>query len=105
MANKDCDCSRLDEILERLTREKTSLSNNFGVLDLAIFGSFAKNQQRKESDVDIYVKLKQEYKTFDNFMELRFFLEERLNRKVDLVTQEAIREELKSQIFSEAVHV
>jgi uncharacterized protein len=105
MANSESGNFRLDEVLGFLTGEKNSIYRDFGVIDIAVFGSYAKNEQRKESDVDIYVKLKQEYKTFDNFMELRFFLEETLGRKVDLVTQEAIREELKPRIFSEAIHV
>jgi hypothetical protein len=96
---------RSSEILELLSRQKKSLYKNFGVIDMALFGSFAKNKQKKESDVDIFVRLKQEFKTFDNFMELRFFLEEILGRKVDLVTKEAIREELQAKIFSEAINV
>ncbi len=105
MAHNEPCYFRLEELLDLLTREKNSICKDFGVIDLAVFGSYAKNEQDKESDVDIYVKLKQEYKTFDNFMELRFFLEETLGKKVDLVTQEAIREELKPMILSEAIHV
>jgi hypothetical protein len=51
------------------------------------------------------VQLKQESKTFDNFMALRFYLEEMVGRKVDLLTKESIREELQPKIFKEAVHV
>jgi len=105
MAARKVENLRLAEILGLLTRKKKSLYKNFGVIDIAVFGSYAKNEQKKESDVDIYVRLKKEFKTFDNFMELRFFLEEILGRKVDLVTKEAIREEMQSRIFSEAINV
>ena len=94
-----------NEVLGVLTRKKKFLYKNFGVIDAALFGSYAKNEQKEDSDVDIYVRLKPEFKTFDNFMELRFFLEDILGRKVDLVTKEAIREELKINIFSEAINV
>ncbi len=96
---------RLDELLTALSKKKKSLYRDFGVIDLAVFGSYAKNEQKKESDVDIFVQLKQESKTFDNFMALRFYLEEMVGRKVDLLTKESIREELQPKIFKEAVHV
>ncbi|MDQ1353886.1 MAG: uncharacterized protein QG657_4195 [Acidobacteriota bacterium] len=97
--------NRLNELLALLMGKKELLRNNFGVIDLAIFGSYARNQQKKGSDVDIYVQLRQEAKTFDNFMELRFYLEEMLGKKVDLLTKESIREELQQKIFTEAVYV
>lgn len=97
---------KLKDILELLSNRKIFLFDKFGVKDLAVFGSYAKSQQTGISDIDIYVELKKEFKTFDNFMDLKFFLEELLeDRNVDLVTKESIREELKPTIFEEAVHV
>ncbi|MBO1222809.1 MAG: nucleotidyltransferase domain-containing protein [Candidatus Scalindua sediminis] len=74
-------------------------------MSIAVFGSYAKNKQKKRSDIDIFVELKEKYKTFDNFMELKFFLEKIVGRKIDLLIKESIREELKSRIFKEAVYV
>ncbi len=52
------------------------------------------------------MELRKEFKTFDNFMDLKFYLEGLLeNRKVDLVTKESIREEFRPGIFEEAVHI
>jgi len=97
---------KLKDILEILSNRKLFLSDKFGVTGLAVFGSYARKQQTKHSDVDIYVELKKEFKTFDNFMDLKFFLEELLKvRKVDLVTKESIRKEFQPTIFEEAVHV
>lgn len=95
----------LAEFLAILQRQKKALQAKFGVLDLAIFGSYVNHQQTQTSDVDLFVDLKPEYKTFDNYMELRFFLEEQLQKKVDLAMKESIREELKAAIFNEAVYV
>lgn len=96
----------LSELLEILNSKREFLLDEFGVIDLAVFGSYAKNEQEKSSDVDIYVELKKEFKTFDNFMDLKFYLEELLyNKRVDLVIKESIREELKPKILLEAVHV
>jgi predicted nucleotidyltransferase len=82
------------------------LIDRFGVIDLAVFGSYARGQQEETSDVDIFVELKKGFKTFDDFMDLRFYLEELFEgREVDLVTRESIREEFRPQVFAEAVHV
>jgi len=74
MANSKLDCFRLDSVLGLLTREKNSIYKDFGVIDLAVFGSYAKNEQHKESDVDIFVKLKQEYKPLTTSWNFDFFL-------------------------------
>jgi len=92
-------------ILAILQSHKNALQAKFGVLDLAVFGSYVSQQQTPTSDVDLFVDLKPEYKTFDNYMELKFFLEEHLQKKIDLAIKESIRNELKADIFSEAVYV
>jgi hypothetical protein len=94
----------LAEILAILGHDKQTLKAKFGVLEIAVFGSYANNQQKKTSDVDLLVELKPEYKTFDNYMELKFFLADQLQKKIDLAVKESIRKELKSNIFSEAVY-
>ena len=97
---------KLKDIIEILSKQKILLYDKFGVTNLAVFGSYARKQHTENSDVDIYVELKKEFKTFDNFMDLKFFLEELLEeRKVDLVIKESIREEFRPTIFEEAVHV
>ncbi len=97
---------KLNDILKILAKRKLLLSDKFGVTDLAIFGSYARSQQKGSSDIDIYVELKKEFKTYNNFMDLKFYLEDLLeNRKVDLVTKHSIRRELQPAIFEEAVHV
>jgi len=55
----------------------------------------------KESDVDILIEFKGGYETFDNYMELKFFLEGLFGRKVDLVTIDALRPQLKQDILKE----
>ena len=95
----------LAEILKILRQQKRVLHAQFGVLDLAVFGSYVSDQQTNKSDVDLFANLKPEYKTFDNYMELRFFLEEQLQKKIDLALKESIREEFKAGIFNEAIYV
>lgn len=93
------------EIIKILRQNYKVISNTYGVVSIAVFGSYAKNKQKKRSDIDIFVELKEKYKTFDNFMELKFFLEKIVGRKIDLLIKESIREELKPRIFKEAVYV
>src|SRR5438093_281376 len=62
---------------------------NFGVRRLGLFGSFARQQQGAESDVDVLVEFEPGHKTFDAFMQLAFFLEELFERRVELVSFDA----------------
>lgn len=96
--------SHLKNILKILKDNKGILSEKFGVTDIAIFGSYVRGEQNKRSDIDIFVELKPEYKTFDNYMELKFYIQKITSKKIDLVIKESIREELKPIIIEEAVH-
>ncbi|MBF0337738.1 MAG: nucleotidyltransferase family protein [Nitrospirae bacterium] len=97
--------SSLQEVIGVLREHKDVLVNKFGVTDIAIFGSYVRNEQKKRSDIDILIELKQEYETFNNYMELVFFLEKKMRGKVDVVMKEGIRKELRSIILQEAVPV
>jgi predicted nucleotidyltransferase len=61
-----------------------------GVKRLGLFGSFARGQQDRGSDVDVLVEFELGRKTFSNFIHLAFFLEELFGRRVELVTPEAL---------------
>ena len=90
-----------DEILLRLKRRRRKLKK-FGVHSLSIFGSIARNQARKNSDIDILVDFEKPVGLFE-FVRLKLYLEEVLGRKVDLVTPEALRKELRDAILREAI--
>ena len=68
---------------------------------IGLFGSYTKNKQTAESDIDLVVEFKKGRKIFDNYMELKFFLEDLLECKVDLVIAEAIKPDLKSYVMDE----
>jgi len=84
----------LKKIEENIGKIKT-----YGVKKIGLFGSFIRNEQNAESDVDILVEFEEEKKTFDNYMDLKFFLEDLFNHKVDLVVTEAIKPDLKPYIL------
>lgn len=59
-----------------------------GVMRYGVFGSFVRDEANAESDVDLLVQFEPKEKTFDNFMELGFFPEDLLGRRVEIVTPE-----------------
>ncbi|MCG6146552.1 nucleotidyltransferase family protein [Leptospira bandrabouensis] len=70
-------------MIEELTKIKPILNNNFGVLKIGIFGSFAKDKVNSDSDVDLLVEMQSP--DFDSFVGLKIFLENLFERNVDLV--------------------
>ncbi len=94
-----------EEIKEIIKNQKEVLERNFGVKTLGIFGSYVRQENKKESDLDVLIELKEDYKTFDNYMDIKFYLEEILNIKVDLITFEALKPRLKPYIMEEVVYV
>ncbi len=95
----------MDELLSVLKSCRHRLTERLGVKDLAVFGYYAKGQQKRGSDIDILVELDKAYKTFDNYIKLKFFLARTIEGKVDLVLKDSVRAELKTRISREAVHV
>lgn len=76
--------------------------SKYGVKEIGIFGSVAKGEAGKKSDIDVPVELKE--KTFDNCMDLKFFLEVAFGRKVDLALSDGLKSELAERIFKETVY-
>lgn len=93
------------QIIETLKHNNKVIRNRFGVKDIGLFGSYVRAEQKKASDIDVLVEFKKGYKTFNNYMDLKFFLEDIFGVKVDLVIKEAVRQELEEYIFNEVVYV
>ena len=70
-------------LIQILKIEKPFLEKNFGVCSLALFGAYARDEQSESSDVDILVEL--ERPSFDWLIGLQFHLENKLQKKVDIV--------------------
>jgi len=79
--------------------------SQFGVKSLALFGSFARGTAiSQKSDVDILVEF-EETPTFDQYMKLKFYLEDTLSRRVDLVERKMLHPSLRPTVESEAISV
>lgn len=94
-----------NEITEKLKSHIKEIKERYKVEEIGLFGSRIKKKAKKGSDIDILIEFKKGYKTFDNYMELKFFLEELFNCKVDLVLKSALKEEIKPYILAEVVYV
>ena len=79
---------------------------SFGVKNLGLFGSFVKNTSiHSESDVDFLVEFEKEKKTYDNFIDLSFYLEKILKRKVELITLQSLSKYSGNRILNEVEYV
>jgi len=90
-------------VILRIRKHRAELTR-LGVKSLSIFGSVARGEERPDSDVDILVEFKGRA-TFNRFMDTKFYLEEVLGRKVDLVTPQAIRPRIKDNVMEDLIHV
>ncbi|MFB2978913.1 nucleotidyltransferase family protein [Microseira sp. BLCC-F43] len=89
-----------------LLREHQQELQRFGVERCGLFGSFVRDTDiHAESDVDILVVFEPEKKTFDNFMQLSFFLEDIFDRAVDLITIESLSPYIGPHILREVEYV
>ena len=99
MKNKQKD---RDDILRVIREIHSELASRFTVRRIGVFGSFAKGSEGTESDVDIIVELAEP--TFDNYMDLKFRLEDVLKRPVDLVMADTVKPRIKPIIEQEVIY-
>jgi len=92
------------QTLQTLRAAKPVLAERFGVTRLALFGSTARGETRPDSDVDVVVGFNGPA-TSARYFGVQFYLEDALGCAIDLVTEKAMRPELKPFIESEAVNV
>jgi hypothetical protein len=99
------DMAAIEEaIIRNISAHSHVIKTRFHVESLAIFGSVSKGTMRPDSDVDILVRY-QETPGLFAFLELKKYLEGVLGRPVDLVTEGALKKQLRQHIMQEAVHV
>ena len=93
-----------EEIIKNLELFQLEVKKRFNAELKGIFGSYARDENTEASDIDILVQFNEGASLFD-FVALSDFLEEELHNKVDIVPIDTIREELKDQIFKEAIYL
>lgn len=95
---------RKEETLQLLAQHKPELIRRFGITDLALFGSVVRDSARPDSDVDVLVSFDGPA-TSSRYFGLQFYLEDLLGRPVDLVTNKALRPQLRPYVERDAIHV
>jgi len=93
-----------DDTLQMLRQHKAELMKRYDVNQLSLFGSTVRNQARADSDVDILVSFNGAA-TSKRYFGVQFYLEDLLGQPVDLVTDKALRAELRPYIEKDAVNV
>jgi len=92
-----------DEILSILREELPFLKEEFRVIRIGLFGSYANGEQEPDSDIDLLVELDPPVGFF-KFIALQDYLTERLGAKVDLVTPDALKPIMRSDVLEGAVY-
>lgn len=91
-------------LLSALVENKQKI-RSFGVSRLGIFGSFITGKLNNDSDIDLLVEFEPQQKSYDNFMDLSFYLEDLLGRKIELVTPQGLSKHIGPHILKQAEYV
>lgn len=94
-----------DTILKTLNSNKLNLSK-FGVRNVGLYGSYVRNEQSRESDIDLLIDFEPEKETFDNFMAVYDLFEKLFeNEKVEVVTKNGLSSYVGPKILKEVIYV
>ena len=96
--------NRKSEVFDFLRSNREAISS-YGVKKIGLFGSFVRNSQTDASDIDILIEFEQEKENYRNFIHLAYFLEDNLQRKVDLLTTDGLSPYIGPKILKEVEYV
>lgn len=92
----------INTLEELLMKSKKFLQEQYGIEKIGYSGSYARNEQRQTSDLDIIIELGRPIGL--EFLDIKYYLKEKLGVPIDLVTTNALKPQLKKQILSEVVY-
>lgn len=87
------------EILDVFSKNLSSWSEKYGVKRIGLFGSDSREEEKDDSDIDVIVEFIDSHLSFDNYMDLKFYLEDTFQKPVDLVIINDIKPALKPSIL------
>lgn len=97
--------TKIDKEIEKIKHKIVNLLKNNSVSRAGIFGSFARGEQRKDSDIDLAINIKNKNASLLDFVRLKLELENVLKKKVDLVEYSAIKPLIKENILKEEIKI
>lgn len=95
---------RKQEILDLLHNHFGDIQERFAVSELGLFGSAARDEMKEESDIDVLVEFNGPA-TFDGYMDLKFYLEDLLGTKVDLITASGLKPRARPHVEKDLIRV
>jgi len=95
---------KVNELKRILQDHKATLKDEYNVIEIGLFGSYTKGNQKKSSDVDILVEFEKTIDLF-TFVHLKNHLSDLLGVNVDLVTKKALKPKIGERILSETVYI
>ncbi len=96
---------RKSPVFTNLEKGLPAIKAKYGVERIGIFGSYARGDETRASDVDVLVEFAPGKATFDNFMQLAYDLEDLFKRRVDLLTVAGIDKYIRSQVEREVIWI
>ena len=96
--------STRQDILSSLKNLKGEVEKEYSVKTIGVFGSVARDEQTRQSDIDLLVEFSKPV-GFVTFMRLEHFLSERLGTRVDLVTPDSLKPVIRQDVLAEVVYV
>lgn len=90
-------------ILKTLNKNRLKIKE-FGVKNIILFGSYARDEQNENSDIDFLVEFRKNRGNYDDYIKLMHFLEDIFNKKIDLIEKDYLREELKPYVFGDKIY-
>jgi len=94
-----------ESLLEYLKNYKSYFHQKYGIKNLYLFGSFARDEAKKQSDVDLLADFDEKNLTLSNFLDFKRELESKLKTKVDLATKDMIKPKLWKYIKKDLINV
>ena len=94
----------INQLMQAFAEHKREIQS-YGVHRLGLFGSYLHNQQTETSDIDLLVEFEPQQKSYDNFIQLSFYLESLFQIKVDLITPTGLSPYLKNAILREVEYL
>jgi len=90
--------------LTRIRQNLRTIRERYGVARIGIFGSVVRAEDTPASDIDVIVEFREGEETFDHFMDLKFYLEDLLGRRTDLVIADTLKPRIRDTVLREVVY-
>lgn len=92
-----------EEVIKRLREIKPMLKDEYSIKRIGLFGSFSNDSYNEDSDIDLLVELEKPIGW--KFFSLELYLEEIFNKKIDLVTRNALKDQIREQILNQVQYI